>query len=186
VNGSLLRLYGFPNDMTIHRLGCNMPWLTLASHWRPMSLWQKWYVVQIVPDLTSLQGTLDRVLTSIGEPSERGAALIVFPETFLPWYPYFVTVHAPAQCASSAAYVAKPSAAQGAHVVFREAALGRDRGRCRADAGQSRLKPCRSRPSASCCGGRRASSFVSGASCKLAALSLKRKWWSDHDQPFPT
>ena len=66
--------------------------------------------VQIVPDLTSLQGTLDRVLTAIGEASGRGAALIVFPETFLPWYPYFATVHAPAQYASFAGYVAKPSA----------------------------------------------------------------------------
>jgi nitrilase len=52
--------------------------------------------VQIAPDLTSLQGTLNGVLAAIGEASERGAALAVFPETFLPWYPYFAAVHAPA------------------------------------------------------------------------------------------
>jgi nitrilase len=52
--------------------------------------------VQISPDLESLAGTLDRVLAAIGEATSKGAELIVFPETFLPWYPYFSIVHGPA------------------------------------------------------------------------------------------
>jgi nitrilase len=55
--------------------------------------------VQISPDLASLSGTLDRVLAAIGEAAEKGAELIVFPETFLPWYPYFSIVHGPATIA---------------------------------------------------------------------------------------
>jgi nitrilase len=53
--------------------------------------------VQISPDLTSLQGTVDRVLAAIGEAASKGAELIVFPETFIPWYPYFSIVHGPSQ-----------------------------------------------------------------------------------------
>ncbi len=53
--------------------------------------------VQISPDLGSLQGTLDRVLAAISEAASKGAELIVFPETFIPWYPYFSIVHGPAQ-----------------------------------------------------------------------------------------
>ncbi|WP_029352874.1 Nit6803 family nitrilase [Bosea sp. 117] len=51
--------------------------------------------VQIAPDLDSLQGTLDRVLAALGEAAEKGAKLVVFPETFVPWYPYFSFVYPP-------------------------------------------------------------------------------------------
>jgi aliphatic nitrilase len=51
--------------------------------------------VQIAPDLDSLSGTLDRVLAAIDEAAGKGATFIVFPETFLPWYPYFSFVVAP-------------------------------------------------------------------------------------------
>jgi aliphatic nitrilase len=51
--------------------------------------------VQIAPDLETATGTLDRVLTAIAEAAEKGAELVVFPETFLPWYPYFSFVHPP-------------------------------------------------------------------------------------------
>ncbi|MGO9547372.1 MAG: Nit6803 family nitrilase [Rhodomicrobium sp.] len=52
--------------------------------------------VQISPDLETPGGTLSKVLDAIGEASSKGAELIVFPETFIPWYPYFSFVHPPA------------------------------------------------------------------------------------------
>lgn len=45
--------------------------------------------VQIAPDLDSQAGTLDRVLAALTEAAGKGAKLAVFPETFVPWYPYF-------------------------------------------------------------------------------------------------
>jgi len=53
--------------------------------------------VQIAPDLKSGAGTLQRVLNAIGEASAKGAEFIVFPETFIPWYPYFSFVLPPVQ-----------------------------------------------------------------------------------------
>jgi nitrilase len=50
---------------------------------------------QIAPDLTSRDKTLARVLETIREAASRGADLIVFPETFVPWYPYFSFVLPP-------------------------------------------------------------------------------------------
>lgn len=51
--------------------------------------------VQIAPDLDSLEGTLNRVLAALDEAAGKGAQLIVFPETFVPWYPYFSFVLPP-------------------------------------------------------------------------------------------
>ncbi|TRL37565.1 Nit6803 family nitrilase [Rhizobium straminoryzae] len=53
--------------------------------------------VQIAPDLTSRAGTVERVLNATAEAAEKGAELIVFPETFVPWYPYFSFVLPPVQ-----------------------------------------------------------------------------------------
>jgi len=50
---------------------------------------------QIAPDLTSREKTLARVLDAISEAASKGAELIVFPETFVPWYPYFSFVLPP-------------------------------------------------------------------------------------------
>lgn len=44
---------------------------------------------QIRPVLFSLEGSLERVLAAMGEAAAAGVELIVFPETFLPYYPYF-------------------------------------------------------------------------------------------------
>jgi nitrilase len=52
--------------------------------------------VQMAPDLESGEGTLGRVLAAIAEAAGKGAALVVFPETFVPWYPYFSFVLPPA------------------------------------------------------------------------------------------
>jgi nitrilase len=51
--------------------------------------------IQIAPDLESGSGTLERVLNAIADAAAKGAKLAVFPETFVPWYPYFSFVHPP-------------------------------------------------------------------------------------------
>jgi nitrilase len=51
--------------------------------------------VQIAPDLENASGTLERVLTALAEAAGKGAKLVAFPETFIPWYPYFSFVHPP-------------------------------------------------------------------------------------------
>lgn len=51
--------------------------------------------VQIAPDIARPEGTLERVCNAIAEASAKGAQLVVFPETFVPYYPYFSFVHPP-------------------------------------------------------------------------------------------
>jgi nitrilase len=51
--------------------------------------------VQIAPDLDSQAGPLERVLAAMTEAAGKGAKLAVFPETFVPWYPYFSFVSPP-------------------------------------------------------------------------------------------
>lgn len=52
---------------------------------------------QIAPDLSSADGTLARVLETLHDAARRGVELIVFPETFVPYYPYFSFVLPPVQ-----------------------------------------------------------------------------------------
>src|SRR6202521_4166693 len=51
--------------------------------------------VQIAPDLDTPMGTLDRVLGKIAKAADKGTTLAVFPETFVPWYPYFSFIRPP-------------------------------------------------------------------------------------------
>src|SRR6266849_4698144 len=51
--------------------------------------------VQIAPDFETPGGTVSKVLGAIAEAAEKGARLIVFPETFVPWYPYFSFIRPP-------------------------------------------------------------------------------------------
>ncbi|CAN5557207.1 aliphatic nitrilase [soil metagenome] len=44
--------------------------------------------VQISPDFESHDGTTNRVCEAIDEAAAKGAQLVVFPETFVPYYPY--------------------------------------------------------------------------------------------------
>ncbi|MDB5647084.1 Nit6803 family nitrilase [Methylobacterium sp.] len=53
--------------------------------------------IQIAPDLDRPDGTLERVLNAIDEAAGKGARFMVFPETFVPYYPYFSFVLPPAQ-----------------------------------------------------------------------------------------
>ncbi|WP_126146727.1 Nit6803 family nitrilase [Synechococcus elongatus] len=50
---------------------------------------------QIRPVLFSLEGSVARVLAAMAEAAAAGVQLIVFPETFLPYYPYFSFVEPP-------------------------------------------------------------------------------------------
>ena len=51
--------------------------------------------VQIAPVLDQPGATLERVLSAIGEAADKGAQLAVFPETFVPYYPYFSFIEPP-------------------------------------------------------------------------------------------
>lgn len=51
--------------------------------------------VQIAPDIERPAGTLEKVLAALDEAAGRGVQLAVFPETFLPYYPYFSFVKPP-------------------------------------------------------------------------------------------
>lgn len=54
--------------------------------------------VQIAPDLKSADGTLVNVLNAMDEAASKGVELIVFPETFIPYYPYFSFVYPAVAC----------------------------------------------------------------------------------------
>jgi nitrilase len=45
--------------------------------------------VQLSPVLFSREGTTEKVCRAIGDAAARGAVLAVFPETVVPYYPYF-------------------------------------------------------------------------------------------------
>ena len=51
--------------------------------------------VQISPVLYSREGTTEKVLQAIATAAKEGAQLVVFPETFIPYYPYFCFVQPP-------------------------------------------------------------------------------------------
>lgn len=51
--------------------------------------------IQIAPDLTSCEGTVDRVCRALAQAAGKGVELAVFPETFIPYYPYFSFVEPP-------------------------------------------------------------------------------------------
>ncbi|MEM6598517.1 MAG: Nit6803 family nitrilase [Cyanobacteria bacterium P01_D01_bin.36] len=51
--------------------------------------------VQISPVLHSQSGTMEKVLKAIEDAAKEGAQLVVFPETFVPYYPYFSFVMPP-------------------------------------------------------------------------------------------
>lgn len=52
--------------------------------------------VQLSPVLYSCEGTTGKVCDAIAEAAKKGAELVVFPETILPYYPYFSFIKAPA------------------------------------------------------------------------------------------
>jgi aliphatic nitrilase len=52
--------------------------------------------VQLSPVLYSREGTTNKVCEKIAEAATQGAELVVFPETVVPYYPYFSFIKAPA------------------------------------------------------------------------------------------
>src|SRR5690242_14355531 len=52
--------------------------------------------VQLSPVLGSRDGTLAKVCERIAEAGASGAELVVFPETVVPYYPYFSFIKPPA------------------------------------------------------------------------------------------
>lgn len=51
--------------------------------------------VQITPDFERSGGTVEKVCSTIDEAASKGVQLIVFPETFVPYYPYFSFIRTP-------------------------------------------------------------------------------------------
>src|SRR5271166_3722634 len=62
-----------------------------------MSTIVKAAAVQISPVLYSRQGTVERVVKKIRELGNQGVQFATFPETVIPYYPYFSFVLAPWQ-----------------------------------------------------------------------------------------
>jgi nitrilase len=52
--------------------------------------------IQLSPVLFSREGTTEKVCRAVAEAAGRGAALAVFPETVVPYYPYFSFILPPA------------------------------------------------------------------------------------------
>jgi aliphatic nitrilase len=52
--------------------------------------------VQLSPVLFSREGTTEKVCRAIAAAAEKGATLVVFPETVVPYYPYFSFILPPA------------------------------------------------------------------------------------------
>jgi nitrilase len=51
--------------------------------------------VQLSPVLYSREGTTEKVCAAIAEAGRAGARLVVFPESFIPYYPYFSFIKPP-------------------------------------------------------------------------------------------
>ncbi|MDO8827462.1 Nit6803 family nitrilase [Methylophaga sp.] len=66
--------------------------------------------VQLSPDLERADGTVLKVLDMIDEAASKGVQIIVFPETFVPYYPYF-------------SFITPPVSAGKAHLALYEASV---------------------------------------------------------------
>ena len=53
--------------------------------------------VQLSPVLYSRDGTVDKVVQTIHELGQEGVQFVTFPETVIPYYPYFSFIQAPYQ-----------------------------------------------------------------------------------------
>ena len=62
-----------------------------------MSTIVKAAAVQISPVLFSREGTIDKIVTKISELGKQGVQFATFPETVVPYYPYFAVIQTPPQ-----------------------------------------------------------------------------------------
>lgn len=60
--------------------------------------------VQISPVLYSRQGTVERVIKKIRELGKQGVQYATFPETVIPYYPYFAVVQTPLELMTGKEY----------------------------------------------------------------------------------
>ena len=60
-----------------------------------MSTIVKAAAVQISPVLYSREGTIEKVVQKIHELGQKGVQFATFPETVVPYYPYFSAVQTP-------------------------------------------------------------------------------------------
>ena len=51
--------------------------------------------IQLSPVLFDREGTTEKVLAAIADAAKEGAKLVVFPETLIPYYPYFSFIQPP-------------------------------------------------------------------------------------------
>jgi aliphatic nitrilase len=61
--------------------------------------------VQIAPVLYSREGTIEKVVRKIRELGSKGVQFAVFPETVVPYYPYFSAVQTPLQILSGSEHL---------------------------------------------------------------------------------
>jgi nitrilase len=61
--------------------------------------------VQLSPVLYSREGTVERVVATIHKLGQQGVQFATFPETVVPYYPYFSFVQAPYQVSSGREYL---------------------------------------------------------------------------------
>jgi len=83
---------------------------------------------QIRPVLFSLDGSVERVLAAMAEAAAAGVELIVFPETFLPYYPYFSFVEPPVLMGKSHLKLYEQAVTVAGPELARIAAAARDHG----------------------------------------------------------
>jgi len=57
--------------------------------------------IQIAPVFDSATGTIDKVCQAIRDAADQGAQIVVFPETLVPYYPYFSFVLPPVASGSA-------------------------------------------------------------------------------------
>src|SRR5262245_64726349 len=62
-----------------------------------MSTIVKAAAVQISPVLYSREGTVEKIVRKIGELGQQGVQFATFPETVVPYYPYFSFIQSPYQ-----------------------------------------------------------------------------------------
>ena len=64
--------------------------------------------VQISPVLYSRDGTVEKIVAKIAELGDRGVQFATFPETIVPYYPYFTFLQAPFELGTRASTSARP------------------------------------------------------------------------------
>ena len=85
-----------------------------------MSIIVRAAAVQISPVLYSPQGTVEKVVKKIRELGKQGVQFATFPETVVPYYPYFSFIQAPIEHRRSRATKAARPGSDGAVPRYRQ------------------------------------------------------------------